>query len=442
MPLKIKARDHAMMMLRPRSLASGKRPSIWCLDDTILKKGTSHLAEKHDRIERRKSPYSIELSTWRALMLHQRLIGQPGITGKPVKNVDAIIELINSGASTFDSAVAYVTDSGVDALLRTIWSYGADPAWSTLKKRFLVGVDWYRTDPTALERLSALPATIRVHDGSRVIARKGCVPFTPWHPKWFSTQGPTGRGQLIGSGNLSRNGLMSGHEAGLLQIVADPANEAERLVEDTIRSGHEWFERMWQGATPLSTVIDQYRRGFEALPKGHVGRNDDVADGSGRVGTRNRLSADQLASLASATNFWIEGGTLTRNRGPARSGNQLMMSALMRVFFGSPAIEVPRNTAVGSATIEHPQNKSVIVNSPIRFSDNSMDVITLPVPELPWPTSYDDSVLLFTKVSRGDRLHYALTVRPTNRAGRWRSASSTKGTRYSMRSGRRWGVFG
>ena len=35
-------------------------------------------------------------------------------------NVDAIVDLVRSGATTFDAAVAYVTDSGVDALLSNI----------------------------------------------------------------------------------------------------------------------------------------------------------------------------------------------------------------------------------------------------------------------------------------------------------------------------------
>ena len=256
-------------------------------------------------------------------------------------------------------------------------------------------------------------------------------------------RGPKVRGQLIGSGNLSRNGLLTGHEAGLLQILANPANKTERAVDAAIQSGTDWFEHMWNVATPLPSVIDRYRRGFAALPKENVGRNDDVVDESGRVGTRYGLSAEQLAALTSGSNFWIEGGTLSRNRGPSRPGNQLMMSALMRVFFGAPAIEVPKNTARGSAMIEHPQQVTTVVSSPIRFSHNSMDVISLPVPEAPWPTSYDDRVLMFTKVSRGGGLHYVLSVKSVSAARTWRSASEAQGTSFTMRrGGRRWGVFG
>jgi HKD family nuclease len=375
-------------------------------------------------------------------MLTQQMIGQPGTSGAKARNIDALINLIRSGVTEFDAAVAYVTNSGVDTLLHHVVSQGAVWEWATTNKRFLVSIDWYRSDPTALERLLAVPASVRVHDGKRVVERKGCIPYVPWHPKWFAARGPSVRGQLIGSGNLSRNGLLTGHEAGLLQVVRKPTNRTERDVDLSIQEAESWFGRIWRRATPLASVLDQYSKGFAAQPKSNVGRNDDITDGSGRVGARHALTAEQLAALTTANNFWIEGGVLSRNRGPSRPGNQLMMSALMRVFFGSPSTEVPLNTHVGWATIEHPRSPKTVVSAPIRFSDNSMDVISLPVPESPWPATYDDQALLFTKASRGDELHFVMSVRTVARAGTWRKASTSEGTNYSMRSGRRWGVFG
>ena len=376
-------------------------------------------------------------------MLEQRMIGQPGTTGAPVTNIDAIVDLVRLGATAFDAAVAYVTNSGVDALVSNISSSGADAEWTGVTKRFLVSIDWYRSDPTALERLAALPAEVRVHDGMRVVDRQGCVPFVPWHPKWFSVHGSSVRGHLVGSGNLSRNGLVFGHEAGTLQMVRKPANNTEKVVDAAIQVGEAWFENAWTAATPLSTIIDKYRRGFAALPKTEVARNDDVAGASGRVGTRRGLTPEQLTALTSGNNFWIEGsGGISLNRGPSRPGNQLNMSAMMRVFFGGSADDVPRNSALVTVTIEHPRHPATLTAAPIRFSHNSMDVISLPVPESPWPTSYDGRVLLFTKVARGEALHYVLTVHPAVGARAWRNASTKQGTTFSMQSGRRWGVFG
>lgn len=375
-------------------------------------------------------------------MLIQTTVGQPGTAGAPARNVDALVQLMLAKTTHFDAAIAYVTDGGVDALLDAVMSKSAEQQWLALRKRFLVSCDWFRSDPTALERLASLPAAVRVFDGRRVVPRPGCVPYVPWHPKWFAARGATSRGILCGSGNLSRNGLLSGHEAGVLQIVNRPTSKAERDVEHSIRDGETWFERHWRRATPLPEVLDSYRRAFKARPAPPAGRNDDDSDASGRVGRRHGLTVDQLAALAAASNFWIEGGTLSRNRGPNRPGNQLMMSALMRVFFGAPATEVDENTAVARPTIEHPRIAGLIAEAPIRFSDNSMDVISLPVPETPWPSTYDDKTLLFTKVSRGSALHYSLTVRAASGAKPWRDASSARRTSYAMRSGRQWGVFG
>jgi len=373
-------------------------------------------------------------------MFIQKVVGQPGTGAARVQNVDAVLDLVDSSATHFDAAVAYVTDSGVDALLSSVVARGLDQQWRNLRKRFLVSCDWFRSDPTALERLAGLPSAVRVHDGRRVVDRKGCVPYVPWHPKWFAARGPSVKGLFCGSGNLSRNGLLFGHEAGILQVVERPTNHAERLVEATLDEGAVWFERNWRRATPLNDVLSAYQRGFATQPM-PLGRNDETSDASGRVGRRHGLSADQLAALTAARNFWIEGGTLSRNRGPGRPGNQLMMSALMRAFFGAPATDVDENTAVARPTIEHPAIPQVLVDAPIRFSDNSMDVISLPVPEVPWPTTYDDRTLLFTKVARGSSLHYVLTVRTVSGARAWRTASIAQGTSYAMRSGRRWGVF-
>ena len=113
-------------------------------------------------------------------MLTQKMIGQPGSVRVPVTNVDGIMELVRAGASMFDSAVAYVTDSGVDALLAAVASAAAESEWKKLTKRFLVSIDWCRSDPTALERLASLPnSSVCVHDGRRVVDRSGCVPFVP-----------------------------------------------------------------------------------------------------------------------------------------------------------------------------------------------------------------------------------------------------------------------
>lgn len=377
-------------------------------------------------------------------MLVQRLIAQPRTANAATTNVDAIVELLASaGAARFSAAVAYVTDGGVDALLDKVSAPSAGAGWHQLEKRFLVGIDWCRSDPTALNRLASLAsAEVRVHDGERVAVRSGCVPYLPWHPKWFAVQGSTIHGTLCGSGNLSRNGMLRGHEAGVLQIVRSPRTAAERAIQASLEDGENWFGQHWTSATPLQRILVPYEREFARRPHDSPGRNDDGSDESGRVGTSRALKPEQLAQLAGARYFWIEAGTLSRNRGAGRPGNQLMMSALMRVFFGAEARAVPKNTHVAYPVIEDSTDPSNAIRTTLRFSHNSMDVLGLPVPISPWPAQYDDRTLLFTKVARGTALHYSLTVRDAGGARQWRRTSSTQATEYRMSSGRRWGVFG
>ena len=112
-----------------------------------------------------------------------------------------------------------------------------------------------------------------------------------------------------------------------------------------------WFEGMWLGrypvvehaglstarATPLNTGVPRCQ-----LTK--------PADDSGHVGTRRGMTLEQLAALASGQVLWIEAGNVTKNRGPSRPGNQIMMKALTRVFFGELGDEVPVNTTFRAPT--------------------------------------------------------------------------------------------
>src|SRR5947208_13697963 len=78
------------------------------------------------------------------------------------------------------AAVAYARPSGVDVLDEHL---SADTRWRALRQQWLVGIDWCRTHPIALSRLSAFKRTdVRVYDGSRLVVRSGCVPYSAFHP--------------------------------------------------------------------------------------------------------------------------------------------------------------------------------------------------------------------------------------------------------------------
>lgn len=371
-----------------------------------------------------------------------RLILQPD--GGRTHASEMVALLAEPGIAHLDLAVAYVTNSGVTTLLSLLQRDAkATEAWPGLKKRFLVGIDWYRSEPTALERLAALPeAEVRVHDGLRVLGKDRCTPITPWHPKAAFVSGPGVHAALIGSGNLSRSGLQRGFEVGSVQLIRSRGVASADPMWTELMTGQQWFQTQWGAATKLASILDEYKEKYSDEAIQRAAPTEDDGDPSGDLTKRRRgMTPETIAALRISQNFWIWSGNITKNRGQARPGDQLMMSALTRVFFGRAPDKVDTNTALGDVAIRHP-SQDLVVQRPLRFSDNSMDVLTLPVPEDPWPDSYDQQCIWFTKVARGPRLEYKMQVGGAALRRRLRRLSNSQGTAFTMTSGREWGIFG
>src|SRR5271167_1258009 len=143
----------------------------------------------------------------------------------------------------FDAAFAYATGGGVDALAAVLRQA---PHWDSIHKRWLVSIDWCRSEPVALEHLSSLPTSaVRVFDGERVVGRRLCVPILPFHPKTFTLRGDNARSVICGSGNLSRNGLALGHEVGSLLAAVKPLESHEQGSWDSCGEVISWFDLIW-----------------------------------------------------------------------------------------------------------------------------------------------------------------------------------------------------
>lgn len=70
----------------------------------------------------------------------------------------------------FDAAVAYATIGGV-AALRSVFESRVQQ-WPKMKKRCLVGIDWCRSDPIALDALAELPkSSVKIPNGIVVTQR-------------------------------------------------------------------------------------------------------------------------------------------------------------------------------------------------------------------------------------------------------------------------------
>src|SRR5205807_1645751 len=116
-------------------------------------------------------------------------------------------------------------------------------------------------------------------------------------------------------------------------------------------------------------------------------------------------------------------------------GNQIDMQRGSRVFFGFGDKTLPKNTAIGTVQIVYDKH-SAFRN--LRFGNNSMDKLDLPIPGVEGPPSYREQTLLFTRESPGT---FRLTVGTPIDIAKWKVKSNAAGTLFTMRSGRKFGVF-
>jgi len=347
-----------------------------------------------------------------------------------------IADLLSVGHIThIDIAVAYVTTGGARDLLGTLRGSLA-AQWPTVKKRWLTSFDYCRTEPLAAQALAGAPnSSVRVHDGIRILRQK-CVPTVPFHPKAFLFRGPDRHVMFAGSGNASRSGLNTGHEVGLLLDCRPPSAGQDRQGKATLTSAQNWYDGVWNAAVPFDTALaDRYRNIYDDTANlRHPTPTDD--DTIGEEQRRGALTPEDLRKLRACSHFWIEAGNITRNLGPGRPGNQLMMKRLSRVFFGVPATNVPQNSPLTQMEIVHggvPKR-----DCSLTFSDNGMDKLTLPVPGAGGPASYDNEALLFKRVGAGT---FRLDLGAPAQRREWLRRSRALEASHTMPGGRQWGVF-
>lgn len=274
---------------------------------------------------------------------------------------------------------SYVTTSGVAELYREF-----PTELDEIDARWLVGFDYGRSDPAALERLADCGAKVRVHDGRFVLDEGELQPRRSFHPKsCFLTRADGAvSGLLIGSGNLSRNGLVDAVEMGAA-LTARAGDECERFIEPSLEHGLT----LWTNGEPLDGLLAEYRDQWK------------------RPGKRARSTRppDELLEdldVRDASVFWLEAGYVTLNRGPQKPGNQLDFPRGFHRFFGfETVLGRKKNTVFGSVTFDL---GSEMLDRDLRLGGNWMEKLTLPVPERYGLGAYDGTVLEFTR--SGDRV--------------------------------------
>ncbi len=285
----------------------------------------------------------------------------------------------------------------------------------------------------ALDLLLGVPnSSIRIHDADFCLQHGGS-PKVPFHPKTFLMRTTQRDFVLAGSGNMSRSGLSRGVEAGLV-VSASRDPEAEPVT--AVQTMRTWFSSIWREATPLSAdILRDYAQLFERKEnlKAPTPTEDDIA--SSDMG-RGSLSAKDLQKLRICKHFWIEAGNITKNRGVKLPGNQLMMKRLSRVFFGFDSNNVPKNTHIGNVEISF--NGGLGDEFSLTYSDNKMEKLVLPIPDVGGPPAYDNKYLLFRKIK--PRI-FELIIGSKAMKNRWRKNSTAIDATFKMSSGREWGVF-
>ena len=323
------------------------------------------------------------------------------------------------------AAVAYATHGGVAELNAALQEL---PGWKTVSKRWLVGIDYCRSDPVALAHLADLPRSrVRIFDGRFVSRRPGCVPRYSYHPKTWLLIGPRRSAVVVGSGNLSRTGLLLGIEA---------AAAVSGSKTGAIKDMRSWFSSQWRGATRFADIEDRYRKEHDSRENRRhppASEDDTVPESASKIG---QLRPGDLRKLRVCRHLWIEAGNVTPNRGPGLPGNQLMMKRNSRVFFGFAAADLERDSFIGDVAIRF--DEYLRPNCSLRFSNNSMDVLTLPVPGQEGPEAYDRRTLHFEQTGVRE---FKLTIgRPVD-VKKWKQRSASIEGEFSMKSGRRWGVY-
>lgn len=297
----------------------------------------------------------------------------PMSTISQIKRVHEAVE-----AANFFGCYAYATQSGVHSLNLHM----GDQFWDQTSSKWLLGFDYGRTHPEALRRILDRPnSEVRIHDGDWIIEKRGFIPRRDFHPKtalmW--DQLAQRHGVVVGSGNLSSNGLSRSVEFGsvhLFDTLEQYQQAAGQLTEE--------LAALWDNASQADSLLAKYEDRW----------NEEFSWAS---------KASEI-DAAEANLFWIEAGYVTQNRGPDRPGNQIDFPRGMNRYFGFDAPDnLPRNSVIGEVTMITAVGEPTTNN--LRLGNNVMEKLSLPIPESHGFSNYDGKILVFERTAGGFVLH-------------------------------------
>lgn len=345
--------------------------------------------------------------------------------------------------TAIDVAVAYATAGGVGLLAHEL---SASPAWSTSQKRWLISIDFGITQPSALRTLANLPfSEVRIPNGVQVASSAALLPTNTFHAKGYvfrSKVWGAPLGLVVGSANLSVSALATGSEIVSSQVWEGALTASEQSALDGASSFADWYEDAWCTADALATVLAIYKK---ARRRAHVrgAPHEDrtpLARAASVPSVGNVISGPFVAQLAAARALWVKTGHLYVNMPNIGVGNQLDMPRGTRVFFGFSSLEVPPNSVLGEVEMQAVGYKAVPRS--VRFGNNFMDKVNLPIPGRDAPSSYDDAIIIFERNGKNGNGQDRFRLHVTDARGlAARRSAAVNAVDLRMQGGREYGLF-
>jgi len=356
-------------------------------------------------------------------------------------NEGVVLGLVATAAANpaFDrirASYAYASSGGAVELTRALSS--AMRQWDSSTKQWLISFDWGHTDPAALRLLAALPnSEVRIPFAEEVLGAN-LRPRTCFHPKTalFDIRLQPASHPLavaMGSANMTVSGLRTGHEDLSVAIwTGGRLGRVEQLLLDGMAAERRRLDDVWRRASRLTpSLLTRY----EALRPGRRFQTEDASGRARQVEQGLTLTFERAAQLQAARSLWVRIDYVVANLGAGRPGNQIDLARGSRVFFGFTPEPVPRNSLFGAVEISIGTGSAV---RNMRFGNNQMDKLDLPLPGAPNPAAYNNRALRFDRTAPGK---FRLRVGSPAEAAQWKARSDARGTTFTMNSGRQWGVF-
>lgn len=333
------------------------------------------------------------------------------------------------------SSVSYASFSGCKLLQEKL--FAAIPTWNSVRKDWLIGLDSGITEPEALKYLAKLPNSYLHLFDAEYLLNNNLQPRQKFHTKMYIFESPKNNvtGIFSGSANLTLSGLVINMEQGISVICKNPIAEAERESLEKLNQQKMVLKRIFKQSIGYSPKLYQRYKEMCEKKREFVKNEDHHRTPRSLDTNRPEFDLSKAAAIATASNFWVEIKYVVENLGKGVPGNQIDLQRGSRVFFGFDVEQVAKNTIFGTRIIRYGNQD---YECGMRFGNNQMDKLNLPSPYDIKLDTYEDKILLFTRL--GDEI-FNMRVYQHRDIKRFRRLSDHNKSLYKMKSGREYGVF-